>query len=69
MQTLGVWATELEIIAAACMLNTTIYVYARSGETLKWLKHSPQEVKGGLHQDEGIYIANFNNHFETVKRM
>ena len=32
-------------------------------------KYSPQETKSGLHQDEGIYIANFNKHFETVKKM
>ena len=26
MQTLGTWATELEVIAAASLLNTTIYI-------------------------------------------
>ena len=66
MQTLGTWATELEVIAAASLLNTTIYIYA---ETFKWLKQSPQETKLGLHQDEGIHITNFNKHFETVKKM
>ena len=29
MQSLGVWATEVEIIAAASLLNATIYVYAQ----------------------------------------
>ena len=54
MQTLGTCATELEVIAAASLLKTTIYIYAKCGETFKWLKHSPQETKLGLHQDEGI---------------
>ena len=44
MQTLGTWATELEVIAAASLLITTIYIYAKCGETFKWLKHSPQEA-------------------------
>ena len=35
MQTLGTWATELEVIAAASLLNTTIYIYAKCGETFK----------------------------------
>ena len=69
MQTLGTWATELEVIAAASLLNTTIYIYVKCGETFKWLKHSSQETKLGLHQDEGIHITNFNKHFETVKKM
>ena len=30
MQSLGVWATEVEIIAAASLLNATIYVYPQS---------------------------------------
>ena len=31
-------------------------------------KHSPQETNAGLHQDEGMYINNFNKHFEQLKR-
>ena len=69
MQTLGTWATELDVIAASSLLNTTTYTYAKCGETFKWLKHSLQETKLGLRQDEGIYITNFNKHFETVKKM
>ena len=55
MQTLDIWATELEIITAVSLLNTTIYIYAKCGETFKWLKHSPQETCTGLHRNEGIY--------------
>ena len=44
MQSLGVWATEVEIIAAASLLNATIYVYARCGDSCKWLKHEADEA-------------------------
>ena len=30
MQSLSVWATEVEIIAAASLSNATIYAYAQS---------------------------------------
>ena len=69
MQSLGVWATEVEIIAAASLLNATIYVYAQCGDSYKWLKHSADEANCGLHQDECICITNLNENFETVKKM
>ena len=42
MQSLNVWATEMEIIAAASMLSTTTctYCFSPSGATFKWLRHS-----------------------------
>ena len=69
MQSLGVWASEVGIIAAASLLNATIYVYAQCGDSHKWLKHSADEANCGLHQDECIYITNLNQHFETVKKI
>ena len=70
MQTLCTWATELEVIAAASLLNTTIYTYMPNVEKhSNGSKHSPQETKLGLHQDEDICITNFNKHFETVIKM
>ena len=70
MQSLGTWATEFEIIAAASLLRTAIYVFALSGATYKWLKHSPIEVTtNDRHQNESIYITNISNHFETVKKL
>ena len=58
MQSLGTWATEFEIIAAASLLRTAIYVFALSGATYKWLKHSPIEVTtNDRHQNESIYIT------------
>ena len=35
-QSLGTWATEIEIIAAASLLQTTIYVYGPCGKMNKW---------------------------------
>ena len=55
MQNLGVWVTEVDIIAAASLLNAMIHVYARCGDSYKWLKHSADEAISGLHQDEYIY--------------
>ena len=71
MQSLNVWATEVEIIAAATMLHTAICVFAPSGGFYKWLKHSPViiEISKDSHQDETIFITNIGNHFETVKKM
>ena len=43
--------TEVEIIAAASLLNATIYIYAQCGDSYKWLKHSADEASSGLHQD------------------
>ena len=57
IQSLGVWANEVDIIAAASLLNATIHVYARCGDSYKWLKHSADETKSGLHQDEYIYTS------------
>ena len=37
MQSLGVSATEVEIIAAASFFNATIYAYAQC-DSYKWLK-------------------------------
>ena len=69
MQVLGTWATEIEIIATACLLQMSIYVYGQCGKGNKWQKHSPDQVRDDPHQDECIYITNLNNHFETVKKM
>ena len=69
MCNLSVWATEMEIIATASMLHTTIYVYSPSGATNKWLRHQPEVAFNDTHHNEAIYITNINSHFETVKCM
>ena len=60
------------IIIYICQMWISIQMaQAKCGEAFKWLRHSPQETKSGLHQDEGIYTCtcNFNKHFVTVKKM
>ena len=69
MCNLSVWVTEMEIIATASMLHTTIYVYSPSGATNKWLRHQPEVAFNDTHHNEAIYITNINSHFETVQCM
>lgn len=53
------WATEVEIHAAAFMLQTSIYVYGEHG----WLRHAKESNTS----DKGIYIFHKNkNHFDIV---
>ena len=68
MQSMKVWATEMEIIAAASMLSTTIYCFSPSGATFKWLRHSPRMAACKMGEEESIYITNISNHFETVRK-
>ena len=56
MQSLRVWATEVDIIAAASLLNAMNHIHARCDDSYKWLTHSADEAKSGLHQDEYISI-------------
>ena len=68
MQSLGVSATEVEIIAAASFFNATIYAYAQC-DSYKWLK--TQQMKLTVvctKMNAFIYITNLNQHFETVKK-
>ena len=41
MQNPKVWATEVEIIAAASLLCSTIYTFAPSGPKCQWVWYSP----------------------------
>ena len=69
MQLLGTWATEIEIIASALLLQTTIHVYGPCGKSNKWQKHAFESEEANIHYNECIYITNISNHFETVKKM
>ena len=42
----GVWGTEIEILSAASLLSTDIFVYIQFGDILKWLKFSRTMVDG-----------------------
>ena len=69
MQSPGEWATEIEITATSCLLNTARCVFAYTGKIFDWVQYSPHEAKSDTHQEECIYITNVHNHFEPVKRM
>ena len=58
MQLLGTWATEIEIIASALLLQTTIYVYGPCGKSNKWQKHAFESEEANIHYNECIYITN-----------
>ncbi|KAJ8041126.1 hypothetical protein HOLleu_11855 [Holothuria leucospilota] len=63
------WATEVEILAAASLLQTDIYVFALSGHHWKWLRY-PQS--GSLSTEvnstkRAIYLVNTNSdHYDIV---
>ena len=67
MQSIGEWATDVELSAAASMLSTTIYTFSPNGGTYQWLRHAPFENVGETR--ESLYLTNIGNHFEPVRRM
>ena len=83
MEENSAWGTEVEIIAAATMFSTPIYIFCRHGKHHRWLKYAPvakskDSPEEGVaedsdnceeHSGEAIYITNFNQHFEPVRRI
>ena len=66
----GVWATDVEIMSAANLLKTDIYVYASHGRTrnrkLSWFKY-PYGFSLKKGTKTAIYMQNLNqDHFEVV---
>lgn len=63
----GTWATDVEIVAMATMLQTTIFVYTEVNETKKWLPYKPLcEVRGVHNYKQCVYLSNLASHFERV---
>ena len=64
----GIWATDVEIMATAMLLNTTINVYTQTGQSKSWFPYEPftqtQKQNG-----EMIYFTNLCSHFERVLRV
>ncbi|KAK6167006.1 hypothetical protein SNE40_021119 [Patella caerulea] len=57
------WASEIEIFAAADLLETDIYTYSNNN----WLKFSRLQHKGDNSMNEAIYINHLNEiHYEVV---
>ena len=65
------WGSDVEIFAAATLLQTTIVVFTpTSPDCRKWLSHPPLfSIPGVLPSDERIYLSNLCSHFERVIRV
>ena len=69
MATDGTWATDVEIMATAALLQTSIVVYTQcgaGGRNRKWIPYKPLQQTGFQSSDEQIYLVNLNAHFERV---
>ena len=63
----GVWATDLEILATAGLLETDIYVFSRWGEKNAWQKFPAAEINPACRPGpHSIYIKHSNLHYEYV---
>lgn len=73
MQHLGTWATEVEICAAASMLNTDIYTYRLNYATNQnqWLRYpSTTSLLDPISDSPAIYLQHTNKtHYDVVCSM
>ena len=62
------WGSDVEIFAAATLLQTTIVVYTATSEcSRRWLPHPPLfPINGVDRSEENIYLRNVCGHFERV---
>ncbi|XP_023932797.1 uncharacterized protein LOC112042458 [Lingula anatina] len=69
MDSENVWGTETEILAAAHLLQTDIYVYSKPGDSWKWLKYSANFLDQNNHShNTAIYLQNTNSdHYDIVQ--
>ena len=63
----GTWATDVEIVATATLLQTPVLVYTTYGKTKTWLKYDPLfSVSDGKTFSQCIYLINEREHFQRV---
>jgi hypothetical protein len=64
----GTWATDVEIFAAASLLNTTIVIHTLVGKETKWLPYRPLVIvpEGPPPTDRCVYLTNYSNHYNRV---
>ena len=61
----GTWATDIEIVATATLLQTDIFTYVSYGNKgQRWLKYGPLFPIDAELSNNAIYLINRNNHFE-----
>ena len=66
MKKVTTWATHVEIIACANLLEHDIVTYKQSGNKKKWLTHSAQFSIAKL-SDHALYLDNvLDKHYEVV---
>ena len=73
MSRLGIWATDVEISAAATFLQTDVFVHTQVNPTMsKWLRYQPltkislSKYWNTQNKDEAIYLRNACSHFDVV---
>ena len=64
----GVWGTDIEILSAASLLSTDVFVYTKFGETYKWQKFSRTMLDGKKPENDcSIYLNHSNGiHYDVV---
>ena len=65
----GVWGTDIEILSAASLLSTDIFVYTQFGDAYKWLKFSRTMIDGKKPENScSIYLNHSNTiHYDVVQ--
>jgi hypothetical protein len=65
MENEGVWGTDIELLAAASLLDTDIYVYTQVSSLYKWHKCSKSMLGGSC--PKNVYIRHSNGvHYDIV---
>ena len=61
------WATYVEIIAAASLLDTLIVIHTQLSTGKKWLRYDPLcVVPPVLYTELCVYLTNYHEHFDRV---
>ena len=61
------WATDIEIVAAASLLDTPFVIHTQLSTGNKWLRYDPLCVVPPLLNTElCVYLTNYHEHFERV---
>ena len=67
MECNGTWATEVELYAAASMLQTGLYVFAAHGHTPCWVEYLPLfRTEHAVSDDCAIYMNLQDDHFQPA---
>ncbi|XP_048256505.1 OVARIAN TUMOR DOMAIN-containing deubiquitinating enzyme 7-like [Haliotis rufescens] len=63
----GKWATEVEILSTAAILNTNIQIWSKSGSSMKWLCYKSETLGQVSMTEKCIYLCNNSGvHFDYV---